>query len=289
MMRWTRTTQYLGALGVAAIAIAAAAVFADAHDLFLRPKDFIVSPGSDVHVRVLNGTFSSSESQVARLRLGDLSVVSDGQAVHPDTNTWTGGDKESAWHVRVGKPGTYLLGASVRPNTIRLSGTDFNHYLRDDGLPDVLAARRAAGTLDVAAHERYSKHVKALVRVETAATRRTPSSGDSSFARVLGYPAEIVPLADPYLLRPGASLDVRALVDGAPVTGQVVLAGGRTAKGARFPERMVRTDERGIARIPLRAAGVWYVKFINMRAVPAAAGDSVNYESKWATLTFAVR
>lgn len=51
----------------------------------------------------------------------------------------------------------------------------------------------------------------------------------------------------------------------------------------------MRTDDRGVARVALRLPGVWYVKFILMRSVPDAAKDSVNYESKWATLTFAVR
>lgn len=54
-------------------------------------------------------------------------------------------------------------------------------------------------------------------------------------------------------------------------------------------ERSVRTDSRGEARIPLPTKGAWYVKFIHMEPVPAAARDSVSRESKGATLTFAVR
>ena len=59
--------------------------------------------------------------------------------------------------------------------------------------------------------------------------------------------------------------------------------------GRRFRETTVRTDSGGVARVALRNRGIWYVKFINMRAISAAAGDSVDYESKWATMTFAVR
>lgn len=103
---------------------------------------------------------------------------------------------------------------------------------------------------------------------------------------VLGYPAELVPLDNPYRLGVGGVLRVRALVDGAPVPGQTVLAGGRTAAGAAIRERAVRTDAAGVARIPIRSRGAWYVKFIRM--VPVR-GDSVDYESKWATLTFGVR
>jgi hypothetical protein len=207
----------------------------------------------------------------------------------PDTTTWTAVGKASSWNVRVDEAGSYLLGASVHPKTIRLKGADFNKYLRDDGLPDVLAARRASGTLDKPAYERSSKHVKSLIRVENSSGRAERTSGDAAFARVLGYPAELIPLTDPYAIRAGGALGVRALVDGAPVVGQVILAGGRTAKGALIPERAVRTDDRGIARVALRSPGVWYVKFIRMRSVRDAARDSVDYESKWATLTFAVR
>jgi ketosteroid isomerase-like protein len=238
---------------------------------------------------VLNGTFTSSESPVARDRLRDLTVMGADGLAHPDTGTWTPGTKESAWHVRVAKAGTHVMGASTYPRTIRLTGAQFNEYLREDGLPDVLAARRASGTLGKGAHERYSKHVKALVRVEDGAAGAAGVAGDTAYAHVMGYPAELVPLDDPYRVRAGAAVRVRALVDGVPVSNQLVLAGGRTAAGAVIRERGVRTDEKGVARVPLRSAGVWYVKFIRMRPVPAAARDSVDYESKWATLTFAVR
>ncbi len=276
-------------LGGAVLAIAFIVVAADAHDLFLRPRDFLVKPGSQVDVRVLNGTFASSEAVVTADRLRDLTIVGPEGVSHPDRSTWNGTEKESSWRVRVGETGTYLLGASLLPRTIRLTGAQFNDYLREDGLPDELDARRASGSLEKPAHERYSKHVKALVRADGRPDDVRSTRGDSAFAQVLGYPAEIVPLEDPYQLHAGAALRVHALVDGAPVAHQVVLAGGRTARGALIPERAVRTDHLGVARIALRTPGVWYVKFIRMRSVPAAAGDSVDYESKWATLTFAVR
>jgi hypothetical protein len=65
------------------------------------------------------------------------------------------------------------------------------------------------------------------------------------------------------------------------------VTGGRAAGGARIAQRGVRTDADGVTRVPLRSAGVWYVKFIHMAR---ASGDTtIDYESKWATLTFQVR
>ena len=269
-------------LVVTAIALLVGAAVANAHDLFLKPSAFIVPPRSRVELTVLNGTFTSSESAVSRARLRDLAVVSPSARSTGDTAAWKTMGKTTRWTVPVGESGTYVIGASLAPSTIALEGAAFNSYLRSDGLPDVLAERKRKGELGAPARERYSKHVKALVQVGAVRT--------TSFSAVLGYPAEIVPLDNPYAgERSAESVRVRALVDGKPVTNQVVLAGGRTTRGVVIPERNVRTDAAGIARVTLGTPGVWYVKFIHMVPVASTAGDSVNYESKWATLTFAVR
>ena len=267
------------------VMIALTVVIADAHDLFLRPRDFVVRAGSGVQVRVLNGTFTTSEAAVARGRLRDLTVAGPAGISHPDRAGWIDGGTESQWRVSLKEPGTHVLGASLDPKTIRLTGTQFNGYLSEEGLPHILAARKAARQLGDSAHERYAKHVKALVRVE-GGDALAPSA-DTAHRVVLGYPAELVPLDDPYRLRAGGTLRVRALVDGRAVSNQVVQAGGRTSAGRRIAQREVRTDSAGIARFRMDTRGIWYAKFISMRPVPTSANDSVNYESKWATLTFA--
>lgn len=253
----------------------------EAHDLFLKPNDFVVAPHASLSVRVLNGTFTTSEASVTRARLRDLSVVGPSGVAHPDTSMWTTSEKESAWHVAVGNAGTYVIGASLLPRTLELTGKAFNAYLAEDGLPDVLAERRAHNELDRTTRERYSKHVKSIVQVGAVRS--------SKIDVALGYPAELVPVDNPYALRSGGVLRVRALVDGRPVSNQVVLAGGHTANGALITQQTLRTDGDGLARVALRTPGVWYVKFISMRRIDAGARDSVDYESKWATLTFAIR
>jgi uncharacterized GH25 family protein len=196
-----------------------------------------------------------------------------------DAAAWVETGDTSIVTVRVGESGTYVIGASLRPREIALTAKDFNTYLASDGLPDVLTARKRSGTLDRPARERYSKHVKALVQVGSART--------AGYSAELGYPAEIIPLDNPYALTRGGTLRVRALVEGSPVANQVVIAGGRTAAGGRIAPRSVRTNRDGVARIQIPSRGVWYMKFIHME--PAAADTTIDYESKWATLTFAVR
>jgi hypothetical protein len=91
---------------------------------------------------------------------------------------------------------------------------------------------------------------------------------------------------NPYSLSKGGTLSVRTLVDGKPAANQYVLYGARTSGNQAIEQKSVRSGKDGIARIPLSISGTFYVKFINMTKVQ---GDTVDYESKWATLTFQVR
>ena len=181
--------------------------------------------------------------------------------------------------VKVGGQGTYVVGASLKPREITLKAKDFNLYLSDDGIPDVLALRKKKGELEKDATERYSKHIKAVLQVG--------NKRDGAFSTILGYPAELIPIDNPYSVKAGGSIRVRSMVDGKPAANQLIVSGGRTPSGGRFPERRVRSDNSGVARIPIPRKGQWYVKFIHM--APFVGTEKIDYESKWATLTFEIR
>ena len=264
---------------LASLLVLAMAASLAAHDLFLKLGNYFVRPESRVRIHVLNGTFSKSENAVARDRVRDLSLVGPLGIAKLDTSAWSDRGDTSVLTIETGASGTYVVGASILPRELRLEAKDFNAYVASDGVPDVLAARRQKSELDKPARERYSKHVKAVLQ---AGDRRT-----DAFATALGYPAELIPLENPYTLKVGSSLRVRALVEGTPVANQLVVSGGRTARGARIAPASVRTDSAGVARIRLRSPGLWYVKFIRM--APVEADTTIDYESKWATLTFQVR
>jgi hypothetical protein len=261
-----------GAMLLVAVAIA------DAHDLFFKPDRFHLAQETDVVIPILNGTFSRSENSIARARVRDIAIVGPAGRFRADTTAWSDVGDTSRLRFRTGSAGTYVIGASTRPSVIALEAKDFNEYLETDGVPDVLAARRRAGELQRGAKERYHKHIKTLLQV--GETR------SSAFTAELGYPAELIPLENPYDLRSGSTLALRCLVDGKPVPNQFVLFGGRTPSGGRIAQRALRADSAGVVRVPIRTAGAWYVKFIHMARVSA---DSVDYESKWASITFEIR
>ena len=269
--RSSRTIVLVAALVLAASSLAA-------HDLFLKLTSYFLPPDTPVRALLLNGTFTTSENSVTRDRIADLSLVGPQGRSSLDTTALS--PVRDTTHVRfqTGGEGTYVLGVSVRPREIALTGEQFNGYLKEEGLDDVVAERIRSGTLARPAKERYAKHVKAVFQVGTTRSE--------AWATPLGYPAEIVPLENPYALARGAVLRVRCLLDGQPGANLTVLAGGRTRSGARQPQVKVRSDAEGIAAIPLAAAGTWYVKFIRLRE---SSEPGITHESQWATLTFEVR
>ena len=266
------------ALVVVVLLVAAARL--EAHDMIWRLTSYFVAPGAPVQMPVLNGTFSKSENAIEWSRVADLSVVSpDGRATIDSTHWDTRGDT-SRLSYTTGKSGTYVVGLSTRPREFQLEAKDFNSYLAEDGIPEILALRKKNGTSTKPARERYHKHIKAIFQVG--------DTRSETWSTVLGYPAELVPLSNPYAAKVGTTVAFRCLVDGKPVTNQLVQIGGRAGSigDTRLAVQSLRSDHDGIVHVKLDKAGRWYLKFIRM--VPVTGG-TVDYESKWATLTFELR
>lgn len=246
-----------------------------AHDLFLKLDSYFLEPGVTARVPVLNGTFATSENSVTADRIGAITLVSPEGTAALDTTAWSVKGDTSYVTIRAGAAGTYVLGASVRPRALSMTATDFNAYLEEDGITDMLETRRRKSELERPARERYSKHVKAIFQVGDRVS--------DGYGTVLGYPAEIVPLANPYGLKAGDELAVRCLVDGKPVE-VTVLTGGEGPSGP-IAQRSARSGADGVARVRVDGPGRWYIKFVHMAEV---SEPELDYESKWATLTFAV-
>ena len=296
---------------LAVITLAVSASLLTAHDLFIKLDSYFVEPNSEVRIPILNGYFNLSENSITPDRVPDVSIASAAGRERIGTTAWESEGDSTFLTIQTGEAGTYVVGFSTHGRDLGMSGEDFNAYLEHDGIPDVLEQRRRDSELDKDVWERYAKHVKAVFQVgdkpdKPASWWQFWKKGDEpAFATELGYPAEIIPLVNPYLLAVGDEITVRCLVDGEPVENQLVIAGGENESGL-MEETSGRTDAEGTITFTLNAHGKWYIKFINMvpvtgQSVVAAAAteaaeegdqaaedDELDYESKWATLTFAI-
>jgi Domain of unknown function (DUF4198) len=252
---------------------------AAAHDLFLKFDSFFLEPNTKTAVRLMNGYFNRSENAVARDRMRDVSVITpSGDRVNPPASDWRDENDSALLSLQTGVEGTYVAGVSTNPREITLKAAQFNDYLRHDGVPDTLAQRRRDKELGKPARERYSKHVKAIFQVGKSRT--------VSFKAALGYPVEIIPLRNPYDLKIGDTLEVLCVeYDGALITNPFVMA-GRESNGRVIASPGVRADSKGVVSVKLTGRGKWFVKFIHMTKLNQA---DLDYESKWASLTFEIR
>jgi uncharacterized GH25 family protein len=254
------------------------AVVASAHDMFLKFDRYFLAPNSPVVVRLLNGEFNKSENTITRDRMRDVSLISPAGLSHPPESDWSDEGKTSLLRLQTGAAGTYVAGTSTRPKELSMKAADFNRYLQLEGVIDTFVERRKNKQLNLTATERYAKHVKAIFQVGDTRT--------DSYKTPLGYPVEIIPQQNPYSLKAGSTLSVLCVRDGQPLVNQYVLYGVQARGQTRYTTLKTRTDKDGIARIPLSGAGRWYVKFIHMTQVNE---PPVNYESRWATLTFELK
>jgi uncharacterized GH25 family protein len=255
----------LGAPGLGARAAAA-------HDLWIEPSSFTPAPATRLAVRLRIGQLFAGDPfpRDAKLMVRFAVLGPAGEAPIPGVP-----DTDPAGFLVAGPPGLYELVYTSNPAAVTLDAPRFERYLAEEGLQKVSAARAGSGLAKAAAREIFSRCAKALVEVGG-----NPGAG---YDRVLGLRLELIPEKNPYLLAPGEDLPVRLLYRGAPLAGAQVAAISRQA--AAHPVA-VRTDAQGRARLRLDRSGAWLVKAVHMIAAPAGSG--ADWESFWASLTFAV-
>jgi hypothetical protein len=130
-------------------------------------------------------------------------------------------------------------------------------------------------TLDQPGRERYQKSPKVLIQVG--------EGGGGDCSRALGFPLEIVPLRNPFLVKIGDMLAVRVLFQGKPLPeanlGWQSPGDGELARGT------VRTDGKGETLIPIARADLMTVRLTHMTRPKA---KDYEWESFWTTLTFRI-
>ena len=249
-----------------------------AHDLFLKLDSYFVKVNEKVSISVFNGTFQKSDGAVSFARLTDVSVVSPSGAItHPVEKDLTKNETTTFLNLVPAEAGNYVAGLSTMWRENGLAAKEFNEYLTAEGIPDILDFRKRDKELEKDARYRYSKYVKTIFQAGNKTT--------DNYKTVLGYAVEMVPQQNPYKLKKGAALEILCLKDGKPLVGQTVMY-GYEAGGKLAAESSVRSDGKGIIKIKMTGAGKWYAKFINMVKID---DPKLNYESKWAMLTFEIK
>ena len=280
-MRRLRRTAVL-----ATVLLALTSGLALAHQFWLNVSAHTPKPGEQVVVGALSGTgFQGEPRPWANQRCVEFAWhASSRLAITPHAE-----DGDTRW---ASQAFTDTAGAWVQYQgsfaSIELPADEFDAYLAEEGLDQPLDARKRLDPR-LPGRERYRRCCKAWLdgRDERRATRP------------LGQPLELVPRS-----RPGAApeLRVRVLWQGRPLAGALVKTWRQplAQDGSTRPvlerdsvavAQAVRSDASGDVRLDVGAPGEWLVSAVHMlpasQTKPAPGTPDADWESTWASLTFA--
>lgn len=261
-----------GTLVAAALAVAALAGMARAHDTWLLPSSLRVAPGQRVVLSLTSGMafpvddfpINPARIQRADVRLGGTVTPLGGRARRARSTTY-------AWTPAT--PGTAALAVELAPKVLELAPRLIPVYLDEIGAPPAVRAAWDAIKAPKRWRESYVKHAATFVRV---------GAGDDGWRAPLGLGFELVPQADPTALVAGDSLPLVVRRAGAPVPAQPVTL--RHEGDTTFVVVTAGPDGRAVLRFP--RDGRWLVAATQLRR---SAAPGLEWESDFSTITLAVR
>ena len=281
---------WTGTIVTAALVVGAVSV-GEAHDFWIIPNAFTAPLDTRIAVRgQTSSLFPTSVSAVTPDRIAEARVLTADRDVAVRDMSVDGTSLILGY--RPAASGQHVIGVRIAPRNVRESPASFRRYLDLEGAPEARLRYEREGRLPPVGGDsitrRYAKYAKTFVEVGT---------GRRAFARPVGHPLEIVPLSDPGALRLGDTLRLRLVMLGKPAAAAKLHAGsvpasaalGDTvaARRAAAGDVSVETDATGAFAIPLRSAGLWNVRTIQI--VPAEKGSGADWDVHWATITFVVK
>ena len=272
----------LSGAGIALVATAALA-----HEVWLEAPRFRLQPGDMVHVRAFvganftGGPWSAKATKVQRLiRFGpapaDTANLTPRNAAETDT-------------FRTGftfiQPGTHVVVLQSSSAFIELPAEQFTAYLRKEGLDYALKLRQENEETAKPGREMYSRCAKTLLQVGDPAL--VLLAADSACRHAYGLPLELVPEQNPYRLAADKALTVRVLRSGKPAFGAAVQVWQRQPGGLPTTHYTTRANQSGRILLRLSGPGPYLLATVDMRPAPPRLRTRADWQSVWASLTFA--
>ncbi len=246
-----------------------------AHNFWIEPSTFTPAPGQRLAVRLRVGVELKGDP-VPR----DPALMKRFIAAGPAGDATVPGvpNTEPAGFEAFAAPGLYTIVYDSGRSSVELEAAKFEEYLQQEGLEKISTLRARQGKSGAGVKEVFSRCAKAFLNVGNG------GSGPG-YDRVFNQRLELVAEKNPYTLAGGGELPVRLLYEGKPLAGALVMALQRD-RPEKIDKIMARTDARGRVTLKLDRPGFWLVKAVHMIPAPADAG--ADWESFWASLTFAL-
>ncbi len=248
--------------------------FAHAHEFWLQPNKLFYQVGEKALISFRVGenfegeAWNLKKNRLTRMEVHHLAQRTDLKSVVKE------GEKNNL-EITLKTEGTHLVVMQSNDAFIELEADKFNEYLKEDGLDYILDERTRTGSLDKPAKEFYSRHTKLLLQAGT----RT----DDTFKRRMALPYEIIPVQNPYSLKPGDYLECLILYQG-KAAPHVLVKVWNKVNTTTFLQN-IYSEKDGTITFPINAAGEWMVSSVYMTKSVKTGAD---YQSLWTSLVFGI-
>jgi uncharacterized GH25 family protein len=250
-----------------------------AHDFWIQPDQYWLAPQSVVPLTLQVGHGPSRQrSPIPLNRITRFEAIApNGSAIDLRGDLHPGGHSEDG-QLRLQQPGTYVLVLQTDGRAQSHVAADrFNDYLREEGLTPALEERERDHRMDTDGSESYSRVAKSIVQVGLPG-----EVAETSVTRPLGLPLEIVPERNPYERPRPASLSVRVLYHGQPLSGALLKLTDVAQDAEPFEVHL--TDRSGRATFAMPMQGMWRLNVIWTQLLPASR--ETDFETVFSSLSF---
>jgi uncharacterized GH25 family protein len=260
---------------IATLIIGFSYLVASGHEFWLQPKKYHYNPGEEIKIDLMVGESFTGEywdmnrHKVEKMQLHRISGVKD------LTSSITK-SKGNNLAFKADSEGTYLLAMQSNAAYLELPADEFNAYLNEDGLDQILDERKKLNQLDKPSRENYTRFAKLLVQVGT--------KQDETYKKKLGLRYEIVPEQNPYSLKTGDYLECKIYYEGKPAAFALVKVWSMI-NNTTFLQN-IYTEKDGSFKFPIGTKGAWMVSSVKMIH---AENKNADYHSLWASLVFGIQ
>lgn len=246
-----------------------------AHELWLEPLAYQVEPDGQLQARIINGEgFSGTALPYLPQRFQHFVLSTETRNI---TVPGRAGDAPGL-NMAATEEGLHVVAYQSRPQSISYETWEkFQKFADHKDFGDVRTRHDARGLPAEGFKESYIRFSKTLIGVGTAA----------GADKRMGLETEMVALTNPYTddLSDGMRLQ---LFYGQDVRANVQIEVFEKAPGVDVKITLVRTDDNGIATIPVRSGMSYQLDAVVLREPSPAVADNTGaaWETLWANLTF---
>ncbi len=173
-------------------------------------------------------------------------------------------------HLKNRVSGATVVGLTTNGAQITLSATEFEDYLREEGLNKIRQSRQKSQESNQPGTEIFTRFAKTIILVD---------GRSEGYDRHVGLRRELVLQTDPMLFQPEKPVVLSLLAEGKPLPGIQVKAMLNTTPPTQLK---AITDQAGKVTFRLPAEGEWLFSAVDME--PSSDPDA-EWHSLWASLT----